>query len=467
MSRLRSSRSKFRSGAVGRSLTSLFAVSALVLLASSAPLVAHAQPVDLALRARFAADQGGDEIRAGTAELQVRDQLSLALHLDGVSAEPMKGIPVFGGYLFTGQAAEVSPVSSKHGLASAMNTVFDVSTLEQVRAVEVVVAAVRVREAPNTEAEQVGVLRRSDQVEVLEEREGWVKVSFAGSREGWCFLGDENPALSARSLPRLDHVPAARSVFLHRRGRGWEGRIQDGEELVATLALRRARTPAPGNRRRVLVLPDSRSRKDGLAFVAYALRIREAYRQRGFTTVIPDIDSWEDVIDELEAAQGAPYKRVIFIGHGGWDGPIYRSHAGTRQVSGGFHKDVYARLVNAVRVGTSKRARILNSSCHAAGTAQAEQTDVVSDYRWVLDLARRTGRVVAGPAGRTSTEWTLRHAFLEGQGTVVQEFHVARGHQARVLFAGQSLAVALPATLAYEGLPLPSRLGTSGTARNE
>ena len=62
-------------------------------------------------------------------------------------------------------------------------------------------------------------------------------------------------------------------------------------------------------------------------------------------------------------------------------------------------------------------------------------------YVWTDDLAARTGRVVAGPAGLTSTEYTLRgvKAALEGEGTVIQEARWAGPDGSRRLRSSGSL----------------------------
>jgi hypothetical protein len=63
---------------------------------------------------------------------------------------------------------------------------------------------------------------------------------------------------------------------------------------------------------------------------------------------------------------------------------------------------------------------------------------------WAVDLARRSDRVVTGPAGSTSTEWSLRQvkAVLEGRGTVKQETIVGSSEGYRIVWPGRGLSAA-------------------------
>ena len=424
--------------------------AALIALACAAPASAQ----DLALKLKENGE--GQEVHKGRALLDLSGETPrLTLRASGLPEEPLAGIPVVGGYLFTANLADIRAVLPRSG-----GMVAAIQSVTEQRTAEVLSGGLRVRAEPSTEAPIVGNLRGGQQVEVLEERDGWARVRVDYSTEGWSKIAGSRPYLTLRTVPKLTSIEGKRAIYLQRRGPGWEGQVKGGAAWVGDIVLRDDTHAAP-SAKRVLVIADRRNSSDGGAFNAYANQIKATYGEQGYQTVIADVDSWEDVVDELEAAASAPFARLILISHGGWDGPIYRGHVGTRQASGKYHTELFERFAAAVRVGTTPEAKIYNSSCHAAGTARDEDVSYGSPYRWVHDLAARTGRQVAGPAGKTSTEWTLRQslAALEGQGQVVQEVHVARRGQLRILYPGMSLASSRVATLPpVEDLPTPEPL---------
>lgn len=177
------------------------------------------------------------------------------------------------------------------------------------------------------------------------------------------------------------------------------------------------------------------------AFQAYAAAVARRYRAAGFTrTDSIKGESWDVVITALQAAakESRPYERLIIIGHGGWDGPIMSG-----QVSAHSDPEKFALFVDAVRRGTTPTSKILSSSCHAGGSNKYEAArEYDNKYRWVDDVARRTGRTVAGPNGYTSTEYTEQHVFalLEGQGTTRQECRWASPQGVRTVPGGGTLA---------------------------
>lgn len=178
----------------------------------------------------------------------------------------------------------------------------------------------------------------------------------------------------------------------------------------------------------LLVHAETYDRTHVNAFKAYAVDLKNLYSQRGYQRC--DLVSGSDfqvVNDALLAAERErrPYERLIIIGHGGWDGPVlgaYREGA-IRQVSSHENPAGFATFVDAVRRGTTAGAKLFASACHAGGNNVYERADGRNPYVWVDDLAEKTGRTVAGPAGYTSTDYTRRHvlATLEGEGTTVQE----------------------------------------------
>ena len=414
-------------------------VRALALLLALALLspTPEASAKELAARTRGA---------TGTAELTLGATPKLVLRLPGAPPEALEGSEVFGGYLFTAKREDLQPRNSA-GITGALNQ-------GKIDVAEVLAGGLRMRVGPTTEDREVDRLRRGEQVEVLEERAGWLRVRGRWT-EGWVKARGKRDYLERKRLQQRNFVEGKRSVFIARAGRGWRGAIKEGSASGEALTLRQVVSPQRG-RKRILVVPDERNSSDGVAFRSYAEGIARTYGAQGYQTAIADVDCWEDVVDELQAASGAPYARVVFIAHGGWDGPIFRGLVGATQVSPTQSGGVFTQFVAALEVGTQRQARVLASSCHAGGSSLGEKFG--GDYRWVHDLAARTGRQVAGPAGPTSTEFTLRHALagLEGRGTAAQELHVARGTKIRVVLPGRSLASAKTMTASEFSASRPS-----------
>lgn len=370
------------------------------------------------------------ESATGTAELSLGAEPTLSLRLGGQAPQALEGLEVVGGYLFGPKRADLEPRSSA-GIAGALRA-------KRVDVAEISASGLKVRSEPSTSGDEIWRLRRGDQVEVLEERGDWLRVPH-----GWIKSKGKRPYVTRKRLPRASELAQGEGVvFLRRAGRGWRG-LRGGMRPISL----RVASPQARPGKRILIVPDERSAEDGGGFRAYAEQVGRAYKGQGYQVVIADVDCWLDVVDELQAARGTPYARVVFIAHGGWDGPIFRGGMGQSQVSPTEDKETFAKLIAALRVGTQRHGRVLVSSCHAAGSANHEGS---GGYRWVHDLAARTGRQVAGPAGTTSTEWTLRHALagLEGRGTARQELHVARGTKVRVVRPGGTLAGARTMTAA-------------------
>ncbi len=246
---------------------------------------------------------------------------------------------------------------------------------------------------------------------------------------------------------------------------------------------------------------------EGKYFYNLAKELQELYRAKGYRVRDEDLvegSSWDVVIDKLNAAAqaGAPYERLVTIGHGGWDGPIMGDHAQSSQWIGGSQ---YQRLVEAVQRGVSPTGKIFTSNCHTGGSdrferredwswtdaqpardrfhaaqdaleqaqadlaaasegereaaqqalseAQFELESARSDLgyqidlhskRWTEELARTTKRFAAGPMGITSTTYTMQavQAILEGEGVAKQETWAAdpRAGEAIHVQPGQTFA---------------------------
>jgi SH3 domain-containing protein len=425
----------------------------LSLLALLMTCAAPAMADDWALKIEERHGDRKNEIRKGRADLRIEGEPNLTLKEDGAEAVAMPGIEVFGGYLFAESREAIAAIMPKSG-----GMIAAIKSVSEIQQATTVVPGLRVRSLPTTEGSQiVANLRGGQRVEVLEVKDGWAKVKVDYSKEGWAKISGSRTYLELSTVPKLTSIQGARSIFLSKRGPGWQGQVKEGASWQGDIVLRNNTHAAPTTKR-VLVIADRRHSGDGGAFNVYAKRIRKTYGEQGYQTVIADVDSFEDVIDELKAATSAPYSRMMIIGHGGWDGPVLHSHVGTRQVSGKYNEELYAEFVEAVKAGMTRDGKILNSSCHAAGTARDEKVSYGSPYNWVHDLAHRTGLQVAGPAGKTSTEWTLQHALaaLEGRGVTTQEVHVARGDKLRILWPGMNLRSATTIDLPeIKDLPQP------------
>lgn len=137
-------------------------------------------------------------------------------------------------------------------------------------------------------------------------------------------------------------------------GRLYKARIVRGEETLATLKLQR--------RHRVLVAWDaSRSGAEHNTFKGNAAKVVRYYKGRGMSVdelVLTDQrDGWFDIMQAFDKAWtvGFRYTRVVTVGHGGWDGPIFPRKSGytARQISTQDSKEYWTHLVNAFKYGTA------------------------------------------------------------------------------------------------------------------
>lgn len=258
---------------------------------------------------------------------------------------------------------------------------------------------------------------------------------------------------------------------------------------------------------RALMVPcfsDVVTHTDGKNAVGYAKQLRQRYATQGYveTKILPAA-SWDVVVEDLEQAakDGAPYTRVVTIGHGGWDGPILEGG----QWSTFYNEDLLDRLCDALELATTPFAQMYVSNCHGGGsnkfeapewerrkrehapvmakvtaeleaakqaladaTTEAERQkrqaalddaqtrydqEAYEDrsidnmlYRWSDDVARRTGRFIAGPMGITSNGYTVEHAkaVFEGEGKTRQEVWITDPLEGvvRMIPAGGTLATA-------------------------
>lgn len=254
------------------------------------------------------------------------------------------------------------------------------------------------------------------------------QVGFNGT------LGGEEPA--PLPLRAAQEEPSGTTVTLFERELVLE--VRRGQELVRRERLRRWRA--------VLIVHGH-----GRPFDGYARDLASLYRQRGLHAQVLDGSLGLDAfVSQLEEAgrTGARFERAVFISHGGWDGPMI----GPQRAQG---SPEFQQLARAIAAGTTPQARIFVSACHAAGSNVHELADGWRKDRWTVGLARAAGRVVAGPAGPTSTDYTRRHvlAVLEGQGTTAQEVWVASSEGVKTIRPGGTLASARSAPHAPEQVP--------------
>ncbi len=202
-----------------------------------------------------------------------------------------------------------------------------------------------------------------------------------------------------------------------------KGRLT-GERKWASKTRRIALIP---KRRLLVVLSAYRVYADRLHARFQALRLEVYYRLKGYETERVSPQNWEELTTYLESESNDPFKRVVFITHGGYDGPVlgYEDDEddyfvyplmtileddgelpGTRQLAPEDEDDMWTRMVKAVHASTTAKAKVYVSACHAGGSDAGER-ETASGYLasltpWVTLLADATGRAVVGPAGYTS-----------------------------------------------------------------
>ena len=417
-------------------------------------LAASVQAQEFRLRLQEKPDE---RVHQGRAELQLGPRPTLTLRSDA-GDETLVGERVVGGYLFAADRSLLQQ-PERDGIADRILGARAREGTVRFRALR--------RYGTKDRSTRQGFLHRGQRVEILQEEEGMAQVRPAGGYPGWIRLADDqgNPTLELgdRELPKRQHLEGEeRSVFLFPHQGGFRGHFYKGSSFQGKLSLR-PDFPTPRQRtKRVLLIPDLHHDGDGPAFVVYARRLRDYYQPRGYEVVIFGPENQEETIELLESSAAAPFSRMVMIGHGGWDGHSLRGFLGASQVSGKMNMALFERYVAALRVGMTRDAKIYNSSCHAAGTGRFEDVSFTgSRYRWVHDVAHRTGLLVAGAANKTSTEYTQQQvlATLEDTGSVVQEVHVAQGERLRILLPGQSLRSRplqqLPEILDLKPVPQP------------
>lgn len=216
--------------------------------------------------------------------------------------------------------------------------------------------------------------------------------------------------------------------------------VREGDAIIAREKLTRFRAA-------LLVHANTYDATHVSAFRNYATVLQRRYKAAGYAEAETMLGTSIDVVAERlqkAATDAKQFERLVFIGHGGWDGPVLGKYddGGTHQGSSHYNQEIFAKLVDAIKAGMTPTGAIYSSSCHAAGSNVYERAAGRNAYVWTDDLARLTGRIVAGPAGYTSTEYTERHvwALLEGEGTVIQECKWASKAGSRTIMGKKTLA---------------------------
>ncbi|MEZ6187449.1 MAG: hypothetical protein R3F62_20880 [Planctomycetota bacterium] len=246
------------------------------------------------------------------------------------------------------------------------------------------------------------------------------------------------------------------SLTLRRAGEEFLGAYEATQGPPATLRLTRER------RALIVYAQDPENPGDTRVFAEAARSVAAAYQRRGYAAAeVQPCGSVCDVVTLLQNAADLPLSRVVFVGHGGWDGPFFGpespSQVSNRPVCDSNQPVAehvrWGEFTQALRRGTTADAQVYASACHTGGSNRYEaqgflDTDdpVNAHYAWSRELARATGRIVAGPAGTTNSAWGARQveAVLEGRGTVIQQTHWCDGHSERTLPPGKRLADVAP-----------------------
>ena len=308
----------------------------------------------------------------------------------------------------------------------------------QTRRAVVVASLLNVRPTPGLASTPLRQVRRGEVLELSGVESGpWLQLA-----DGSSWVHGSSAYVRVEQVYDADSIPSAGPRLTLRPRAEVGGYLAN---LEGTTGVLRFVPIAPAGPPRVLLIPTVRyTAKEQRTLKGYALKLKRYYTNRGIPADLHQASSAPGVIRFLEdaALAGKRYKRIVWIGHGGWDGPIMGTSSPT-QVSAKDHPQEFEQFVVALDEVLTPDARLFASACHAAGNNKYEaEMPYKSHYNWVHDVAKRTGRLVAGPAGYTSTEYTYQHvlAILEGQGTVKQEVHVATRETLRIVWPGRTLA---------------------------
>lgn len=182
---------------------------------------------------------------------------------------------------------------------------------------------------------------------------------------------------------------------------------------------------------------------DTRVFLGVAEQMAAFYRGRGYETEVLQGRSVEHLIAALgrQRRNGGRFARVVFIGHGGWDGPLLGTGEDadgrevTMQASAQEGTHLWPALVTAIADATTPDARIYSSSCHAGGSDRYERREDWGGSTTTCGSTTWRGAPDAWwPAlGPHQRGYTLRQvkAALEGEGTVAQETRWASPSGAR------------------------------------
>jgi hypothetical protein len=223
-------------------------------------------------------------------------------------------------------------------------------------------------------------------------------------------------------------------------------------------------------RGRALLIQTDGNVLDDLRLLYRSPAIEDEYRRRDYDVVKQSYTHWEPLIAYLRGAAEAPFARVLFLAHGGWDGPILGEPSDVHtmdvaQANAGTPK--FEAFGSALAAATLPDARIYISACHGAGSDAAERVGRVEhrngDARsksWTSALHAACGRFVAGPAGSTAWHLTVQAArcALERDGPAPQELAVFDGGRGLAIRAGETFEQAQAVVLEATATPTTARI---------
>ncbi len=169
----------------------------------------------------------------------------------------------------------------------------------------------------------------------------------------------------------------------------------------------------------------------------FAQQCEKYYRAKGYTVTIMG-GQWQAFADALLGGEtsGHTFQRVVVVGHGGWDGPMFQNSRFS-QISSTYNGEDYWNWVRAMKRGTTLDAKYIVSACHSGGANRYETWRV--DYRYTDEVAKHSGRTAYGVNGSTSTEWSKQLCmFAEGEGGARQESRVSGPGGGKTVMGGSN-----------------------------
>lgn len=202
----------------------------------------------------------------------------------------------------------------------------------------------------------------------------------------------------------------------------------------------------------------------------HANPVEDELNRRGYDVTRRQFDRWAQLIAFLQEPQEPRFGRVVFITHGGMDGPIlghstdadpgYQGQAPVRSAE-------FTQFAAALAGATTDDARVYISACHTGGDDAAERARNGFTISWSAALGEATNRRVVGPTGFTA--WRRTHeavlCALEETGPAPQELVVFEGDRVVAIRPGETYAQARAVVLDATVAPAAARPGEVVTVR--